>query len=264
MKIALTAVAAAALWWSAYGHAQTASALAWENEATSVSAELTKAIDSKGAKAGQEVAANTTTDARLDDGTMLPKGSRLLGHVLQVQTRSSSSPDARLVLRFDRAMLSDGRLVAVQAMMQSMVVTTVAARSPALSPMPGADGMDASTPAGGRGVGRNGDDGLGGITRGTAGSGLPPSSPTGPDVPAGPLPGGSQPVAQAGANTANPMPTGRAFPVGNLAGVTFTNAEAPVNGAGAASAVVVLSGEGRNFSLERGTRMNLSLLAQSQ
>ena len=76
----------------------------------------------------------------------------------------------------------------------------------------------------------------------------------------------SQPVAQAGSAGANEaVPMGRMFPVGNLEGVSFSNAQLTATGeqgSHASSTVVVLNGGGKNFKLERGTRLVLSLLAQ--
>ena len=45
--------------------------------AASVSAELTKGIDTKKAKVGDEVEVKTTSTAKLPNGTDLPKGTKL-------------------------------------------------------------------------------------------------------------------------------------------------------------------------------------------
>src|ERR1700744_5716102 len=46
---------------------------------SSVSAELTRRIDTRNAKVGDQVLARTTSDTRLSDGTRLPRGTKLAG-----------------------------------------------------------------------------------------------------------------------------------------------------------------------------------------
>ncbi len=245
--------------------AQAASQLAWQNEAVTVSAELTKAVDTKSAKAGEAVEAMTTADARLDDGTMLPKGSPLVGQVLQAIAKSGASPEAHLVLRFDHALAGPGRTVAVQAMIQSISAPANARPSGGFGPAANPAWTDASVagsddpmgPAGGQPAD---------LRRGTANSELPAGSPAAMDPAAGAAAERAQAVALAGSAGANDaVPPGRIFPVANLQGVSFSNAELPATveqGAKTSSTVVVLNGGGRNFRLERGTRLILSLLAQ--
>lgn len=251
--------------------AQNASTLAWENEAASVSAELTNTIESKAARAGSEVLAVTTTDVRLDDGTPLPKGSRLIGHIIQVQPRSGGGQNAYLVLSFDHAVLQGQRTVAVQAMLQAMAAPSVASRSSSISSPSAADGLaGAGIPGADSTMGPATPDGAAGVPgRGLPnGEGLPSNNPTqipGPATAPAPDDSPSQAVALAGSTGSSSQLVGRVFPVGNLPGVTFSNAEAIADGPGGTAvptARIVVRGQNRNFSLTRGTRMNLSLLAQ--
>lgn len=249
--------------------AQAASQLAWQNEAVTVPAELTRTVDTKSAKAGEAVEAITTAEARLDDGTMLPKGSQLVGHVMQVIPRSGGSPEAHLVLRFDHAAAAPGHMLAVEAMIQSISApgpgrgggSFGAVANPAWTDASanGAGDQDPLGPASGA---------PGDVRRGetSAASGSPAGGRSGLDAAAGAAADGPQAVAMAGSAGANDaVPMGRMFPVGNLEGVSFSNAEltaAGEQGAKTSSTVVVLNGGGKNFRLERGTRLVLSLLAQ--
>ena len=84
---------------------------------TTVHTEVTGKIDTHTAKPGQEIAVRVVDDAQLADGTRLPKGSRLLGRVLQVQTKTDQQA-AALVLLFDRAEPKGGQVVPVRAVIE--------------------------------------------------------------------------------------------------------------------------------------------------
>lgn len=245
--------------------AQAASQLAWQNEAVTVSAELTKAVDTKSAKAGEAVEAMTTADARLDDGTMLPKGSPLVGHVMQVIPKSGASSEAHLVLRFDHAMAGAGRTIAVQAMIQSISAPGSVRAGGGIGSAANPAWTDASANAPGDPIATTGGE-PGDMRRGMGNGPAPIGEPAAPDAPMGAAAERSQAVAMAGSAGANDaVPMGRMFPVGNLQGVSFSNAELTATGeqgTKTSSTVVVLNGGAKNFKLERGTRLVLSLLAQ--
>jgi hypothetical protein len=274
--------------------AQAGQMAASANQATNVSAELTKNLDSKNAKVGEEVLAKTTNKATLADGTKLPKGSRLIGHVTEAQAKSREQKDAQLAFTFDHAVLRDGREIPIHAVMRSL--TAPAALSGAADTDSMMDAGGGMAPAGGGGMARGGGGGLvGGATgavRGTAGTagGMAGNAATGLDAGAqGTLNGAGQMGAgQVGANgTAlgnaglghgtGPNGgaglggdlTGAAMPVGNLSGVTFATVNAAanagpggVNGTAGGSTTTLLTARGRNFSLDSGSQMTLSLSPQ--
>src|SRR6185503_7779945 len=68
------------------GQTQAASAGQMQS-GSAVQAELTKPVDARKCKRGDEVAARTTQDVKSDGRTVLPKGSKLVGHVTDVQAR---------------------------------------------------------------------------------------------------------------------------------------------------------------------------------
>ncbi|MGB6131018.1 MAG: hypothetical protein WBG54_04510, partial [Acidobacteriaceae bacterium] len=109
--------------------AQAEDASASAEQATNISARLTKGLDTKDAKVGEEVIAKTTSNARLADGTRLPRNSRLIGHVTDVQAKSHADKDAHLAFAFDHAVLRDGREVPIHAVMESIAAPAPLAAS---------------------------------------------------------------------------------------------------------------------------------------
>jgi hypothetical protein len=129
---------------------------------TTVHTELTGKLDTRSAKPGQEVAVRLTEEARLADGTTLPKGSRLVGRIGIAQAQGSEQPAALLVLTFDHADIK-GRILLVRSVIQMV--------TPASGPQSGA--MDARAMGGMQSnpFPDNGDTGMstGGGNRGTLG-----------------------------------------------------------------------------------------------
>ena len=69
---------------------------------------LDHALDSKKAKVGESVVARTTEDAKQGGRVVLPKGSKLTGHVTQSSARSKGDNNSTLALRFDRVEVKGG------------------------------------------------------------------------------------------------------------------------------------------------------------
>ena len=138
--------------------AQAGRASASAAQATNVSAELTKKVDSKDARVGDQVFAKTTSEARLADGTKVPKGSKLLGHVTDVQAKSKENHDGHVAFCFDRAVLKDGREVPLNAMVRAIAAPAE------LPPAGGSDDLMAGggMQAPGGGVAAGGGGGLAG------------------------------------------------------------------------------------------------------
>jgi hypothetical protein len=75
-----------------------------------INAELNSSIDSKKAKAGEAVIAHTTAAVKSQDGrTILPNGTKLIGHVTQASARAKGAADSALGIQFDKAVLKDGQ-----------------------------------------------------------------------------------------------------------------------------------------------------------
>ncbi len=90
-----------------------------------LTASIEKTIDSKKAKAGDPVAAKTTATTTLSDGTQVPSGSILTGHIDNV-TPSENKGDSTLTITFDKLQIKNGKEIPVKA-----TVVSVASTAPA-------------------------------------------------------------------------------------------------------------------------------------
>jgi hypothetical protein len=98
-----------------------------------VTGELVKKIDSKNAKAGDEVVVKTTENATFADGIAIPKGSKIMGHVTEVQAHDKTNENSKMTLQFDQAELKGGQTLPIKSVIQ------------ALSPASGSDAAQASS-----------------------------------------------------------------------------------------------------------------------
>ena len=69
---------------------------------TNLQAELTKSLDAKKAKVGDEVTAKVTQDVKSNGQVVVRKGSKLIGHVTEAKARSQGDQESRLGIAFDR------------------------------------------------------------------------------------------------------------------------------------------------------------------
>ena len=77
---------------------------------TVIPVQLSKSIDAKKAKTGEEVKAKVTEDMKTQSGEVLiPKDTEVLGHVTAAQARSKEEKESDLGIMFDRAVLKDGK-----------------------------------------------------------------------------------------------------------------------------------------------------------
>jgi hypothetical protein len=87
---------------------------------TAVNAQLSQTIDSKKAKPGETVTAQTTDAVKAESRVVLPKGTKLIGHVTRATARSKGDADSVLAVQFDRAVLKDGREIPLQVTIQAL------------------------------------------------------------------------------------------------------------------------------------------------
>jgi hypothetical protein len=81
---------------------------------TAFNATLSAPVDSKKAKPGDSVNARTTEVVKSDGSIVLPKGTKLVGHVTRASARAKGESESALAIMFDRAILKNGRQVAVE------------------------------------------------------------------------------------------------------------------------------------------------------
>ena len=129
-----------------------------------VSGELLGKLDAKTAKVGDSVVVKTQAKVKTTDGTEIPKGTKLVGKVIEVQAHSAASQDSRVAIAFDHAELKGGQSVAIHSVIESIQPPVDLAAGSADS-----SGGFGSPSAGARGSG--GGSGPGGMVRGTVGGG---------------------------------------------------------------------------------------------
>lgn len=67
---------------------------------------VTKTLDSSKLKDGDSFEVETAGSFKLADGTLVPKGSKIIGHVVASKARSKGDPDSQLTLAFDKLNIS--------------------------------------------------------------------------------------------------------------------------------------------------------------
>jgi hypothetical protein len=87
-----------------------------------VMATVEKTIDSKKAKAGDPFTARTAATTALSDGTQVPSGSTLIGHIDSV-TPSENKGDATLTLTIDKLQIKNGKELAIKATITAVTST---------------------------------------------------------------------------------------------------------------------------------------------
>jgi len=85
-----------------------------------VTCELDGKLDSKTAKVGDRVVVKTTDKAQTSDGTVIPRGTRLVGHVTEAQAYDLRHGPARIAIAFDHAELKNGQSIAVHTLVRGV------------------------------------------------------------------------------------------------------------------------------------------------
>jgi len=81
---------------------------------------LTKALDSSKLKDGDAVEAQTVGSFKLPDGTLVPKGSRLTGHVIAAKAKSKGDSESQLTIAFETLNPVNGKPLAVKGTVQAV------------------------------------------------------------------------------------------------------------------------------------------------
>jgi hypothetical protein len=91
---------------------------------TTIAATLSKPIDARKAKSGDQVFAKTTQDVRSDSGVVIPRGSRLIGHVTDAKAKAKGDSESALGIAFDQAVLKNGRQIPLNASIRALAAST--------------------------------------------------------------------------------------------------------------------------------------------
>jgi hypothetical protein len=193
-----------------------------------IPAQLAKSIDAKKAKKGDPVVAKVTQDLKNDAGTVLvPKDTKVVGHVTEAEARSKQQKESQLAIAFDHAVLKNGEQMQMPMSIQAIIAPPN--RNPANTEQ--ASGYPGSEPAGASPT----PGGHPGVMGGSA-----PQAPSNP-----PISGGTPAEAPAG-NSAPPQITGKTQGVVGIPNLKLSAAPDPANGS-------LVSSEKKNVKLEDGT-----------
>ena len=117
-------------------------------EMSPINGELVSKLDSKTAKTGDSVVVQTKSSAKIADGTEIPKGSKLVGHVLGAQA-SAAGENSQVALLFDHVELKGGKSVPVHSQIQSIAPAGGAASASGSAAMSGPPAGSSSNPSAG-------------------------------------------------------------------------------------------------------------------
>ena len=93
------------------------------NEQPSVStvfAVVLKRLDTRNASLNQEFTLRTITDVILDGVVVIPTGSKVVGHVVELATKGKESEQSILAIVIDKAVLENGRELRLQAIIAAV------------------------------------------------------------------------------------------------------------------------------------------------
>jgi uncharacterized protein (DUF3084 family) len=87
---------------------------------TAFNATLNSPVDSKKNKSGDSVTAHTTENVKSGGKTVLPKGTKLTGHITHCSVRAQGNSESALAITFDRAILKNGQEVPLNVAIQAI------------------------------------------------------------------------------------------------------------------------------------------------
>jgi hypothetical protein len=207
-------------------------------EMSPVNGELVSKLDSKTAKTGDSVVVQTKASVKTVDGTEIPKGSKLVGHVLGAKP-SGAGENSQVVIQFDHMELKGGQNVPIHSQIESIAPAGGAAST-------SASGAMSTPPSGG-----SSNPSTSGTNPGGMASGAPQSTGAGSGA--------------AAANTAPPAGTVVAR-TGNIAiattsvpGVLLANNAPGQQDPRMAQASSILLGAKQDIQLDGGTQLVLGV-----
>jgi hypothetical protein len=195
--------------------------------------QLTKGIDAKKAKTGDEVDARVTQDLKSGNGELIvPKDTKVVGHITEAQARTKDQKESQVAITFDHVVMKDGHDASLPVSSQAII-------SPqALNANGGnADGGASPSPAQGSAGSSSTNPGR----AGSAGTGMTQPRPT--NAPAT----GDDSSGSAGSQ---PPITANTLGVVGISDMKLSTAGEPNQGS-------VVSSEKNNVKLENGTLMLL-------
>jgi hypothetical protein len=85
--------------------------------------QLTKTVDAKKVKTGDEIEAKVTQDMKSVNGDVLvPKDTKVMGHITEAQARNKEQKESQVGIAFDRAVMKNGADVTLPMSIQAIIV----------------------------------------------------------------------------------------------------------------------------------------------
>jgi hypothetical protein len=116
--------------------------------------QLTKTVDAKKAKTGDQVVAKVTQDMKTPSGEILvPKDAKVIGHVTEAQARNKQQKESELAIAFDQAVLKNEQVqlpMSIQAVVAPQNNNDNASSVPSGTPRPGSPAGESTSPMAGR------------------------------------------------------------------------------------------------------------------
>jgi len=129
---------------SAQAPAQTQNQIA---SGTIIIAELSKSVDAKKIKSGDKIEAKTTVDLLSHGQIVIPRNTKILGHVTNAKPHTKDSPDSMIGIAFDHLSLKDGRELPIQAAVQAIGRPLLSASQSTLEPLNPNPGLNSAPSA---------------------------------------------------------------------------------------------------------------------
>ncbi len=87
---------------------------------TVLSVELSKSLDAKKSRADAKIEARTAIDLLVHGQIVVPRNTKIFGHVTEAKAHSKASPGSLLGITFERMLVKGGREVPLQAIVQAI------------------------------------------------------------------------------------------------------------------------------------------------
>jgi len=110
-------------------------------------AELAKSVDARKAKTGDKIEAKLTMDVLSHGEMVIPRGTKIIGHVTDARARTKQVPESRVEIAFDCLVLKNGREIPLKATIQA-VGAPMQTSAPAISDLAGLDTAGSRSPPG--------------------------------------------------------------------------------------------------------------------
>jgi len=81
---------------------------------------VTKALDSSKLKEGDTIEVETAGSFKLPNGTLVPKGSKMAGHIVSAKARSKGDSESQLTIAFDKLTVGGGEQLPVKGTVQAV------------------------------------------------------------------------------------------------------------------------------------------------